>query len=298
MKRLALTGIFVLVAGCGSTGGDVSVLPTVTPSASVNPSSTPTPSEPTASETPITVDALVATLVDELSVRAMPGADQELLGSLGHGEIGLVMGDSVVMDGTPWYPVTGLGLPPGTGCGPPPESEPFGYCGAWRGWIAGADEAGEPALERTDLQVECPAPDIEGVLSVGSIYRLLCYGDEEVTITAYWPELPPDGGLGGACPPPDMGVSWLACQRVNNFFVNEDESDSDSAGLRVSLDPARGIEIPAGGQWLRITGHFDDPAAQRCFEATESVEDPDPLGAVLQCRVEFVATSVSPTSAP
>ena len=55
--------------------------------------------------------------------------------------------------------------------------------------------------------------------------------------------------------------------------------------------------MPRRGQWLRITEHFDDPAAQRCGEVAETYGK-DPIEAVLHCPAEFVPSAINPVAAP
>ena len=64
-----------------------------------------------------------------------------------------------------------------TSAATPPDPAPFGYCGGSSGWVAGASADEDPWLE-PPKPPECPAPDIEGILGVIRIYRLICFGDE------------------------------------------------------------------------------------------------------------------------
>ena len=71
------------------------------------------------------------------------------------------------------------------------------------------------------------------------------------------------------------------------------ESAVFGSGIQVAIDPASGVTMPARGQWLEVVGHLDDPAARNCedFGGGE-------VNAVLSCRGEFVAESVSPVAGP
>jgi hypothetical protein len=292
-NQLALFGVAILVASCASAPAAVDSNPTSTELATATATPSPTPQS---TERPIGAGDVVATIVENLRVRTAPGTDERVLGTLDLGEVGFVRGDSVMIDGVPWYPVSGLGLPPGTGCEAPPDPVPFGYCGGWLGWVAGANADGEPWLERTN-KPDCPDHDIDGILSVNAIHRLACFGDDELTFTAYWPELPPDAGLGGTCREieENVDVAWLICRF--GPIVNARETDEFFDGLQLSIDPKSDVEMPGRGHWLHVTGHFGDPAAQRCGAVAEGYGE-DPLSAVFECRLQFVPMSITRISAP
>jgi hypothetical protein len=57
--------------------------------------------------------------------------------------------------------------------------------------------------------------------------------------------------------------------------------------------PGSPLTSGTDGQPIRITGHFDDPAASSCRMAPGDppVPEPDEL-AIIYCRERFVATSV------
>ena len=168
---------------------------------------------------------------------------------------------------------------------------------SWRGWIAGANAGGDPWLERTAV-TDCTRADVASILGAGYTYRLICFGDDELTLNAYWPELPPDPGLGGTCREIEdqVDVAWLMCH-FGEITVTARETDNFSNGLRLSVNPQSDVVMPRRGQWLGITGHFDDPAALGCGEVAEGYGD-DPIGAVFNCRLEFVPTAISRTAAP
>jgi hypothetical protein len=58
--------------------------------------------------------------------------------------------------------------------------------------------------------------------------------------------------------------------------------------------------VPYIGQWVQVTGHFDDEAASACTvqpsaDSEASITD---AYAVYLCRERFVITSIEPGSAP
>jgi hypothetical protein len=92
----------------------------------------------------------------------------------------------------------------------------------------------------------------------------------------------------------DTDVGWLVCPSGNGLGADDSESGDR---LTVSVDPASGVEMPERGQWVEVTGHFDDPAAQRCGEVAEQMSS-DAGSLVFNCRLQFVLSEVTPTSAP
>ncbi len=58
--------------------------------------------------------------------------------------------------------------------------------------------------------------------------------------------------------------------------------------------PDSGLEIPADGSIVRVTGHYSDPASTTCSMATfdgELAIAVDPRTAELYCREQFVVDS-------
>jgi hypothetical protein len=129
-----------------------------------------------------------------------------------------------------------------------------------------------------------------------STLRLVCFDADDMSFDAWWPELPDDAGLGSACPASDTEVGWLVCQNTNSNLLAA--SEEEPAGrLPISIDPDSGVTMPERGQWVEVTGHFDDPAAQDCGAASDAMET-DPGELVFNCRLQFVPTAVVVTTAP
>jgi len=123
--------------------------------------------------------------------------------------------------------------------------------------------------------------------------RLACYGSTPIRVRGYFPQIPADAGLGGACGPASP-VSWLICQNINyNGLVASESAGFSSPWLKVTINPATGVTMPPRGQWVEVVGHLDDPAARNCAPSTMRV-----FGDVLTCRTDFVVESVSPVAGP
>ena len=291
----------VLVTACQSTTVTSSTpageSPTIEPSSK---DSTPSPTqaaspEPTAqptasSDASIRPDTVVATIVEGLSVRRSPGPQGQRIGFLELGTVAFVHAGPADVGGVPWYAVSGMGLPYASGCVTTPPDQPIS-CPAFQGWVAGANEAGDPWLEPTDPG-ECPEPTIRGISEAGFTWRLVCWADEPITFDAWWPEIPDGAGLGGACLSEHEPAGFLFCQNINYSGLTASPDEGFDGRLSVSIDPASGVTMPPRGQSVRVTGRFDHPMADEC--AAFAGPDDDPAAVVFTCRLQFVPTSVEP----
>jgi hypothetical protein len=313
---VAVLGVFALILLAlvltrGTDDGTASGSPSPRPSATSSPSgpaaasasaSTSAAASPGAPAQPdLPVDTVVATTVEDLTVREAPGLDGQRLGTLEGGALSFLAGGPTDADGFRWYLVSGLGLPPNSGCAGPAETEPYN-CPVWFGWVAAASESGEPWLVEHDLA--CPEePYNAESISVGrtSLERLACFGPEAFTFRGYWPEIPDDAGLGGACAAQEEPSGWLLCQNVNyNLILVDETEDFFGIGIRVSIDPDSGVTMPERGTWVEVRVHLDDPDAQSCDEdagtAGDSVTPAEQL--VLNCRVEAVLEAAQAVDGP
>ena len=191
----------------------------------------------------------MATTVADLTVREAPGLGSERLGSLEDGSLSFVAGGPTDADGFRWYLVSGLGLPPDTGCAGEPETDPYN-CPIWFGWVAAASESGEPWLAEQDIA--CPEePYTAENLALGrtALERLSCFGSEPITFRGWWPEIPDDAGLGGACAFEEEPSGWLLCQNINyNLILADDTEEFFGVGVKVSIDPSTDASMPDRGK--------------------------------------------------
>ncbi len=305
---LATALVLVLLGGdVDPDVGAASDEPSASTSPSPNPSTSadvPSPSASTSSTTSpdlasIAHDSVVETTVERLSLRGGPSTDAERLGSLALGTVAFVVDGPVEADGFTWYQVSGLGLPPNSGCAFP-ETEPIN-CPAWFGWVAGHAPNGDPWLASHAL--ECPQAPLDAetvILGRSNIERLACFGADRFTFRAFWPKIPDDAGLGGACTADSEPSGWLLCQNINYNYIASAESADFGIGVTVSIDPTSGVAMPPRGTWIELTAHLDDPAAQACDEAAQSAgwTDYDPAAVVLGCRAELVVEAVQPVAGP
>lgn len=275
------------------------------PSAASQGSGTPAPSQsasttPTASPSPV-IDGLAKSTVDGLTVRATPGTAGARLGTIDTGAMGFVLAGPVSADGYAWYQLAALGLPPNAGCEPPFQTTPFN-CPDWLGWVAAGQPGSQPWLAPTTLPCPASPMNLEALILEPAprtpLERLACYGSTSIRVRGWWPQIPDDAGLGGACGrvvPPNP--AWLVCQNINYNGLSISESAGfEGVGVKISIDPATGVTMPPRGQWVEVVGHLDDPAARDCAPVASG--DQDPVKVVLTCRSELVAESVTSVGGP
>ena len=263
----------------GSSSSDASPSASAAPTASAN-----LPAQPE-----LAADSVVATTVANLTVRAAPGLSGERLGALEDGALSFVAGGPTDADGFRWYLVSGLGLPPDTGCAGDLETDPYN-CPIWFGWVAAASDSGEPWLVEQDIA--CPEePYTAENLALGrtALERLSCFGSDPITFRGWWPEIPDDAGLGGACAFEEEPSGWLLCQNINyNLILADDTEEFFGVGVKVSIDPSTDAAMPDRGTWVEVRAHLDDPAAQSCGEDAGAATGLEAEQVVLGCRAEMV----------
>lgn len=298
----AILAVALLGDGGGSPGesGEPSAAsssPAESVSASPGGSTGPTASASAGTGGGFAPDAIVAIVVEALTLRETAGLEGDAVWRLPEGTMGFVIEGPVEADGLTWYELSGMGLPYASGCITPEPGGLLEACPAWLGWVAAAAEDGTAYLApAADPQCPDPPPTIESLSEMQSTLRLICLDAEPLTFRAWWPEEPDDQGQGATCPAEDTELAWLACPNTSDNGLNADPSDPGRR-LTVSIDPASGVSMPARGQWVELTGHFDDPAAQRCAEVAELMGS-DAGAVVFTCRLQFVVTAAAPTTGP
>lgn len=271
-------------AGSPSPAGSGTAFPSPSASDSASPGATSAPM------VELGVNSVARTVVDGLRLREEPGTAATSLGTLANGSPSFVVDGPVSADGYAWYLLGGLGIPQNSGCAGPLTTDPW-ECPVWFGWAASASPEGDPWLEQTSP--DCPTwPEVVSTdisFGIGRIAYLACYGDEQRTLVGFYPEIPDDAGLGGACAEVPEAMSWIGCNLGYEHLV-PDEATGFGFGFVFSVDPS--VTMPDRGQWLEVTGRFDHPSAQEC-----TYGDP-PEESVMYCRAQFVVESVTTASAP
>ena len=133
-----------------------------------------------------------------------------------------------------------------------------------------------------------PPPDIAALSDQTD--PVACYGNAPLTLDAY--------PIGAAVDcPVSVEPAWLWCPSGDLRLVGETRKVG-APDLLVTVDPASGASLSGHFNTnVRITGHYDDPAAQTCRETgrVAGMGTPEPAAVTVErCRRTFVVTQVVP----
>jgi hypothetical protein len=124
-----------------------------------------------------------------------------------------------------------------------------------------------------------------------------CFGDEPLSFVAWSGECNGCWDEGA----PEAAGDWLR-QPARFFMLIPYEGDMDSGWWRQAVPhPTLAWDDEWSGTWLRITGHFADPEAQRCGAGPSAGEEEwweGPEANLHWCRQTFVVTVADPVRAP
>lgn len=298
--------LLLVVAGCGASPGSTPTAPPTspTPGASAGPSASPLPSPvpteapPSASREPSAgtpePDSYARVITNDLRVRSRPGVgagSQRLEPLLDEGTQLFVVAGPTPADGYDWYLVEpivafeGSALP--------------------SGWVAAADKTGERWIASD--AVSCPETpaDVESLALLNeterNYFEVTCFGGTPISFDA---RLGSPEAQCGIEVPFGTDPTWFdPCQQDGHFLVPPDGSTEVALfpawepGVDLSLAPEPGA--PASS-WpvVRVTGMYDHEAARTCTSRQNyveaGVEAPEPERVVLECRTQFVVTSIEP----
>ena len=241
-------------------------------------SSDPAPSASAATKAPdmLPPGAEARVVVDSLQLRDEPGANAPIAATMPRDAIVYLAGPPFQrsVDGIEWRYVRYA-----SGYAEWPVI-PDAVMDMQSGWAATRDAedrylASEP--------IDCPPepPDAATLTTMTDWAHVSCFGDHDLMV-----EGTVVTGFGGMTP----GVfepAWLA-----HPFALGGAISTPSGPFFYTLEGG-GSAGYADGQRLRITGHYDDPAAATCTIASGEppVPEPDSL-AVAYCRAKFVATAI------
>lgn len=228
-------------------------------------------------------DELVEAYVDGLRIRSAPGLSGTELGTLARGYESLVVDGPEFSDGLEWYLITGLGLPPASGCATGPDAiNPF-TCPVWWGWAAweGADHS--LWLDRTALDCADPGGPLDDFAYQERYRYIPCYARRgPLTLHGFLQVDVLVPLASDFCADVPDELRWLGC--AGQFQL---ASSPDVTGMVLALPPDG--RLPDQGE-VMVEGHFDDPAADQCTFGEI------PERSVLDCRSTFVVTSATAVS--
>ena len=116
--------------------------------------------------------------------------------------------------------------------------------------------------------------------------------------------------IAGVLPPgAKIEPAWLAYPVGTGLWDKPVPRDTNGACLSdpctllwIRVDPSSGLTFDTAGRWVRISGHFRDPAAETCKYIISSFEPINPGatddGARQTCRAAFVLTAVESAPPP
>ena len=117
--------------------------------------------------------------------------------------------------------------------------------------------------------------------------RVACFGDRSLTVEG---TLTPGGGMFRGTFEP----FWLAYPAAGAVLWVD--YPDHQGGLELRVAPDTGIELPNVGTTLRVVGHFNDHASERCTLTHGDQAVPvEPISAQLICRERFVVDDLEIT---
>lgn len=217
--------------------------------------------------------------MDGLRLRETPGLDGAELGTLDRGYESLVVSGPQLVDGLEWYQISGLGLPPASGCATGPDpTHPFD-CPTWLGWAARAGADGSPWLEESEPECADPEGPLDDFAFQPRYVYIACYGDEPLTLRGHLLAQPGEP-IEDPCPGVPNDLRWLGCGLQTFQLVS-------AAGTPIGLVMTLGPDASMPDGEIVVHGHYDDPAAADCTYGDE------PQRSMLGCRSQFVVDSAT-----
>ncbi|HEX2766813.1 MAG TPA: hypothetical protein VHR55_09295 [Candidatus Limnocylindria bacterium] len=175
-----------------------------------------------------------------------------------------------------WYPVAVIDASDL----PAPGGDPLEYGAV--GWVAVGDGE-QDWVELLDPRCTDDEPTLQHLASLTEWERLACYGNQPLTVEG----ILGCGGCGGFVPG-TWTPEWIATPQNTDLFSVEPQVRIGPMALTWSPDGPERPDTNGVAPILRVTGHFDDPAAAGC-SLTFSF---DPLGAERETPVHAATAEV------
>ena len=271
-----------------SAGADASSTPSADATASSGeptPESTPSviPTATPEPPAPLQPDTIAYVTVNDLILLDAPSSGAKVLGHLLQGADVFVLEGPEQAEGFGWYQVAIVSEWRFT-----PSTCSDGCADAQIGWVAGISDGQDAWLAPSDQK--CPAdPNREAVAALDPLVRLACYGGQSLTLTGVVKS--PCCRYMGALTYTPRWIAWPTSATYLETFA-----------LALRFEPRDGLHVPKRGDVIRVTGHFDDPAAKNCTITIKEAAlagdpslkvDPQALAyASLACRQQFVVDSI------
>jgi hypothetical protein len=241
--------------------------------------------------------------------------DGAAVGWVGGGDIPLAMGWTLGADQVVWWSNDGDGwhrhsLPAGFGrsafqgasSGDQVELMSYGSSPLlyrpifWGGALGGdlAPEASPIVPQGAITAADCRGyqRDIMEMLTSSSAVLAHCFGHDQLVIRAF---VTPCEGCEYDPGPIVNQPAWLAQPSSSNLIHLGAVEDPNYSYLDATLHPGLAQNAAWEGRWVRVVGHYNDPAADRCRLAGGSEEAFYTMrsSVVADCRSRFVVTSVT-----
>lgn len=266
------------VATHPSATPSISAVASATADASARPSEEATPSpSPTPAQAPVIANrSIVEVGSDALNLRQQPSESSSILAELPPGRRLFTIGEPTDAGELRWYRVGVVNRDCEDDC------NRIGHVAT----PLAADE--EPWI--AEVVIDCPSSPmtVEALVGLAALEALHCYGRTDIVVTGTIDTL--------SFTPPiaiEYTPEWLAAPAPAQFV-------GAGGAIGFHAAPDSGLEVPELGDVVRVTGHFEDPAATSCRgtaaeDADESVDVPEPSRVVLDCRATFVWTDYEVT---
>ena len=150
-----------------------------------------------------------------------------------------------------------------------------------------------PTVGPSGSAIACPTNLPLTLRSVDELADRMCYGTKEVAIDGWLSEHEISLDHGEATPDWVMPISALRVDRPTvGEFILDYLMAGPSCGLDVVTLPATEIDLSGLGRWVKVRGHFNDPAALACTPALVDTYPDEFAGP--DCDRLFVVTALDP----
>lgn len=284
-------GVLVAILLGGPDDGTAGTSPSPSQSASTAASGSTAPSEsaepsPTAEPTPDTAViipnlGIAAVETDVVNLRSQPNDGASLVAALETDRRLFIIGEPTEADDLRWYRVAALANETCLD-----QCDLIGYVAT----PVASDE--DPWI--TEVTISCPTSpmSVNDLATLAPLEALHCYGGNEIVVTGTMA-----GTIGGYESPVRYSPVWLAFPFAPPYFAT-----TNGRAIGYHPHPDAGNQPPEAGDIVRVTGHYEDPAAPSCMafidpEFGGDGEDllPNPALVVLGCRATFAWTAYEVT---